>query len=110
MVKASGQGSYLCPLSHCTFSAVSLPVLDYYFELLKKTLEVNGLMNKPNRIYNMDESGTLLDYRQLKCIAPKGAKKVHGQSSGIKTQITILACANAIGTMLPPMVIFKGER
>ena len=45
------------PLSHGRSSAVSQPVLDYYFELLKKTLEVNGLMDKPNRIYNMDESG-----------------------------------------------------
>ena len=30
-------------------------------------------------------------------------------SSGNKTQITILACANAMGNMLSPMVIFKGE-
>jgi len=35
---------------------------------------------------------------------------VHGPSSGNKAQITILACANAVGTMIPPMVIFKGER
>ena len=84
------------PLSHCRSSAVSQPVLDYYFELLKKTLEVNGLMDKPNRIYNMDESGMPLDHRQPKRIAPKGTKKVHGPSSGNKTQITILACANAI--------------
>ena len=35
---------------------------------------------------------------------------MHGPSSGNKAQITILACANAVGTMIPPMVIFKGER
>ena len=51
-----------------------------------------------------------LDHRQPKRIAPKGAKKVHGPSLGNKTQITILACANAVGTMLPPMVIYKGEQ
>ena len=54
------------PLSHGRSSAVSQPVLDYYFELLKKTLKViNGLMDKPNRIYNiynMDESGMPLDH------------------------------------------------
>jgi len=32
-------------------------------------------------------------------------KKVHGSSSGNKMQITILECANAVGTT----VIFKGE-
>ena len=48
------------PLSHFRSSAVNQPVQDYYFELLKKTLEVNGLMDKPNRIYN---SGMPLDHR-----------------------------------------------
>ena len=40
----------------------------------------------------------------------KRIKKVHGQSSGNKTQVTIVACASASSTVLPPMVIFNGER
>ena len=67
-------------------------------------------MDKPSYIYNMDESGMLLDHKQLKRVALKGIKKVHGPSLGNKAQITILACANAVGTMIPPMEIFKGER
>ena len=51
-----------------------------------------------------------LDSKQLKRIASKGMKKVYGPSSGNKMQITVLACANAVRTMLPLMVIFKGER
>ena len=67
-------------------------------------------MNKPSCIYKMDESGMPLDHKQLKCVAPKGLKKkVHGLSSRNKAQITILVCANAVGTMVPPMVIFKGK-
>lgn len=61
-------------------------------------------------MYNMDESGMPLDHKQLKRIAPKGSKKVHGQASGDKMQVTIVACASAAGTVFPPMVIFKGER
>ena len=57
----------------------------------------------------MDETGMPLDSKQLKRIAPKRLKKVYGPSSGNKTQITVLSCANAVGTMLPSMVIFKGE-
>ena len=34
---------------------------------------------------------------------------MYGPSSGNKTQIIILAYVNAMGNMLPPMVIFKGE-
>ena len=57
----------------------------------------------------MDETGTLLDSKQLKRVAPKGFKKVYGPSSGNKTKITILAYANAMGNMLLPMVIIKGS-
>ena len=58
----------------------------------------------------MDESGMPLDHKQLKRVAKRGAKKVYGRASGNKAQITIVACANAAGHTLPPMVIFKGER
>ena len=62
------------------------------------------------RIYNMDKTGMPLDHTQPKRIAPKGMKKVYGQSSDNKCQFTIFTCSNAVGTVLPPMVIFKGER
>ena len=81
-----------------------------YFGLLEKTLKDNDLLNRPSRIYNMDESRMPLDHKQLKRVAKKGMKKVHGPSSGDKSQITLVACANAAGSVLPPMLIFKGER
>jgi hypothetical protein len=56
--------------------------------LLKKTL-------------NMDESGMPLDHKQLKRVAAKGTKKVHRPVSGNRSQITIVACANAAGHALP---------
>ena len=68
------------------------------------------MLDKPNFIYNMDESGMPLDHKQLKIIAPKGSKKVHGIASRNKSQVTIVACGNAAGIVLPPIVIFKGER
>ncbi len=40
----------------------------------------------------------------------KGTKKVHCRTSGNKAQITVLACANAAGAVIPPMVIFEGKR
>ena len=48
-----------------------------------------------------------LDHKQPMRIAPKGMRKVHGLASGDKSQITGVACANAAGHALPPMVIFK---
>jgi len=51
------------PLLHCRLNAVSQSALDHYFTLLKKTMEVNNLMDKPSCIYNMDESGMPLDHK-----------------------------------------------
>ena len=51
-----------------------------------------------------------LDQRQLKWVAPKWIKKVNGLSQGTRHRlIFIFSCANAVGTMLPPIVICKGE-
>ena len=83
--------------------------MDHYFSLLKQTLMDNKLLDKPCHIYNnMDETGMPLNYKQPKRIAPKGMRKVYGLSSGNKTQITVVACGNAAGHVLPPMVILKG--
>ena len=97
------------PLSYSRCNAVTQTTLDHYFKLLQKTLTDNNLLDKPHMIYNMDESGMPLDHKQLKRVGEKGMKKVHGRASGNKAQIIILACANAAGATLPPMIIFKGE-
>ena len=44
-----------------------------------------------------------------KHVAGKGMKKVHGQASGNKSQITIVACANAAGHCHPPMSFLRGR-
>ena len=51
-----------------------------------------------------------LNYKQPRRIAPKGMRKVYGLSSGNKTQITVVACGNAAGHVLPPMIILKGGK
>ncbi len=51
-----------------------------------------------------------LDHKQLKRVAERGMRKVHGPASGDKTNITVVVCVNAAGTALPPMVIFKGGK
>ncbi len=58
----------------------------------------------------MDESGLPIHHKPSKVIALQGAKKVHCRTSGNTMQVTILACANASGTVIPPMVILEGKR
>ena len=98
------------PLSRVRKEAVTEENMNNYFSLLQKTLTDNDILNKPARIFNMDETGMPLDAKQLKGVALKGIKKVQGPASGNKSQITVVASANSSGYVLPPMVIFKGER
>ena len=51
-----------------------------------------------------------LDHKPPKVVARKGMKKVHCRACESKGQITMLACANAAGSVIPPMVIFEGQR
>ena len=90
--------------------AVTAANLKEYYDLLKTTLEEYGIMNVPSRIYNMDETGMPLDHKPPKVVARKGMKKVHCRTCGSKGQITMLVCANAAGSVIPPIVIFEGQR
>lgn len=82
------------PLSHVRKNDVTEDNMKQYFTLLEKTLCDNDLLNKPSRIYNMDETGMPLDAKPLKRVALKGMRKVQGPASGDKSQITVVACAN----------------
>ena len=62
----------------------------------------------------MDESGSGVPFnpRHPKVVSEKGrqTKKVRYRCSGRKGQITIVACANAAGQAIPPMVIFNASK
>ena len=80
-----------------------------YFELLGDTIRDNGLLNCPSQIYYVDESGIPLDPKAPNVVAVKGTKKVHYWSLGKKGQITIVACGNAAGQVIPQMIIFDAK-
>ena len=62
--------------AHIRMKAVSEENMLHYFALLRKCLEENDLINHPERIYNMDETGILLDPKPPKVFCQKGQKKV----------------------------------
>ena len=77
-----------------------------YFALLGKTLEENGLMNKPRQLYNCDETFLPLDGTREKAVTHKGTKNTYCQASGTSEHITLLCCASATGIPHPPMIIY----
>ncbi|XP_072026714.1 LOW QUALITY PROTEIN: uncharacterized protein [Amphiura filiformis] len=51
-----------------------------------------------------------LDFKPHKVVALKKTRSLYSLNSGDKTQVTVLACGNAAGNMIPPAVIFPGKR
>ena len=43
-------------------------------------------------------------------MAKKGARRVHTVASEHGESVTVVACGNAIGTAIPPMISFNGKR
>jgi hypothetical protein len=80
-----------------------------YFSELKNVLTSNYLINKSQYIWNMDETGLSMSPKPPKVIARKGSKTVHAKSSYSREMITIIACGNAAGTVIPPHVIVPGK-
>jgi len=81
-------------------------VIDRYYHLLEETLAENGLLDRPLQVFNCHETGLPLDHTPSSVVAVKGQKHAHALTAGNKKQITVLACSNAAGYMLAPLVIF----
>ena len=82
--------------------------IDHYFSLLHDTLVTHDHLDKPAQLYNVDETGVPFNPCPPKIVSTNGreTKEVRYRSSGCKGQITV-ACANAAGQFVLPMVIFN---
>ena len=95
--------SFLC------MDAMNEDTLKQYFSLLEDTLKENDLINSPTKLYNVDETGIPLDPKTPRIVTVKGTRKVRYQSTGRKGQITVVACGNAAGQVIPPLIIFDAK-
>lgn len=71
-----------------------------------------SLRKSPNRIFNADETSFCTDKRPSagsKVIAQRGIRNVSQVTEGSgRTNYTVLACAAADGTAIPPRIVYKG--
>ena len=88
-----------------TFSTVRM--LRDYYQILKSTLDEHNFHDRPMDIYNCDETIVDLNKATRKVIVPKHYSKAHSRSVSGTEHISILCCANADGSAIPPMIIFK---
>ena len=90
-------------------AAVSEKMLENYFTELNNTLDKYDLKNKPEMIWNVDETGISLEHNPPKVLAKAGSNP-HCVTSGKSPTTTVIAAVSALGETIPPYVIFKGER
>ena len=60
-----------------------------HFETLGKLLEKNDLLNKPEHIFNVDESRMSMKCKNDKLVVKKGAKQAHWTAKGQGDHITV---------------------
>lgn len=86
-------------------------IVNDYFNKLEKVVSELNLKASPQNIFNLDEKGVRLNlHHQQSVVAAKGAKRVHLVSQEHGQNVTVVACASASGTVIPPMLLFKGVR
>lgn len=89
--------------------ATSDPFIIYgFYELLWKCVKDLDLADKPKNLWNLDETSVCSDPSRGKVVGEKG-KSVHRTVQGTgKQNTTVLACVNAAGKLLPPLIIYSG--
>ena len=78
-----------------------------YFKSLEGLLQKTALSDKPQHVWNMDETGVQLEHKPRRILAQKGTKYLHARTSGNRETITVIACVNAAGDKIPPHIIAK---
>ena len=80
-------------------------VLNNYFNDLNALMTQLSIHDKPENIWNCDETGKQFEHQPVRVLAEKGAKSVVGRASPGRTNITVMACVSASGKQMPPLFI-----
>lgn len=88
--------------------------MDDWFNSYNIFMSDNHLLDKPERVYNADETGFTMGSKSGQVIGP--AKRIHKDSvphvtgGRSKGRVTVMYCANAEGTIIPPFFcLFKAK-
>lgn len=87
----------------------SKEALNSYFEELGNIIFTNQLVDAPERIWNIDESGFSTEHSPPKIVCAKDTK-AQAVTSARSKNVTIVGGINALGNHVPPFYIFPGKR
>ncbi|XP_053392052.1 uncharacterized protein LOC128554769 [Mercenaria mercenaria] len=96
-------------LSIARAKSASRETLNNYYKELATVLTTNHLRDKPQNIYNVDETGVNSEHSPPKVVCDKNTVPQNITSSRSST-VTIIAAGNALGSSIPPYYVFPGQR
>ena len=82
-------------------------VVNDFFEKLESSIDRLKFRQKPQNIFNVDETGFQTDIGQQKILCRRGFR-IHIKQS-TKTMYTVQVCCSAVGTFLSPYIVYKGS-
>ena len=89
--------------------SASREVIGRYYKELATILTTNNLRDKPERIYNIDETGISTEHTPPKIVCDKDSNQQCVTSLRGWT-INVIAAGNALGNSIPPYYVFPGVR
>ena len=96
-------------LSLVRAKCTSKEVLDRYFDELGSVISTSNLDDKPSNIWNIDETGIVMEHSPSNVLCLKGYTP-QAITSNRGKNVTIIAAGNAAGTRIPPYYVFPGKR
>ena len=96
-------------LSIARAQSASKEKLDSYYKEISTILTKYNLHDKPEHIFNVDETSVTTEHSPPKIVCNKETK-LQAITSGRSSTVTIIAGGNAIGNSLPPYFVFSGKR
>ena len=85
-------------------------VRDAFFEMWEELLTDKDLLDAPHRIFNLDETGMNTDPTSCMVYTKKGTRDAYLKTPSCgKTMYTVLFCASASGSYMPPFVVYKSK-
>jgi hypothetical protein len=96
-------------LSTCRARMLNQTVTDHFYSDLQKLLNDIGLTDQPMKIWNIDETSVPLLHKPVRVLGQTGAKNIPGRVGNNRENVSVLACVNAAGGDIPPLVIIKGK-
>ena len=94
-------------LGHAAWSRWS--VMEKFFKEFESLVEEHNLWDKPDRFYNIDETG--FGDKQLNnfFVVPKGMQAPYIRQAFTREHTTVATCLSADGKVLPPFIVFQNN-